>query len=188
MFAVVDNAADDASVELSLGRADLGPFQPLLVRNLDGPRDGRVGFIPTGPDGNPLVEASLQDWSVNFPTAGIQGTYDVRVRVRDAERRLLLSASARVIIDDTPPRWVKLARLPKEARRGTPVEIRATAQTPLSGIREVVFFIGKPLPDSKLPPGAATAPGSRCPTAPRRGPALFSCPQIIKDRSTSPSR
>ena len=163
VIAVVDNAADDASVELSLGRADTGPFQPLLVRNLDGPRDGRVGFLPTGPDGSPLVEASLQDWSVNFPTAGIQGTYDVRVRVRDAERRWLLSASARVIIDDTPPRWVKLARLPKEARRGTPVEIRATAQTPLSGIREVVFFIGKPLPDGKLPPGAATAPGKPLP-------------------------
>jgi hypothetical protein len=163
VVAVVDNAPDDASVELSLGRADDGPFQPLLVRNLDGPRDGRVGFLPTGPEGSPLVEASLQDWSVNVPTAGIQGIYDVRVRVRDGERRWLLSASARVIIDDTPPRWVKIARLPKEAKRGSPLEIRATAQTPLSGIREVVFFIGKALPDGKLPPAAATAPGKRLP-------------------------
>jgi hypothetical protein len=161
--AVVDNAPDLAAVELSLGQADLGPFRPLLVRNLDGPRDGRVGFLPTGPDGVPLVEASLQDWSVNFPTAGIQGAYDVRARVRDAEGRWLLLASARVMIDDTPPRWVKIARLPKEARRGTPVEVRATAQTPLSGIREVVFFVGKALPDGKLPPGAVTARGKPLP-------------------------
>jgi hypothetical protein len=163
VVAVVDNAADDSSVELSLGPADDGPFQPILVRNLDGPRHGRVGFLPAGPDGTPLVEASLQDWSIDFPTTSIQGTYDVRARVRDAQGHALLTASTRVIIDDTPPRWVKIARLPKEARRGTPVEVRAAAQMPLSGIREVVFFIGKPTLDGKLPPGAATALGKLLP-------------------------
>jgi hypothetical protein len=159
VVAEVDNAAEDSMLEMSLGQTDHGSFQPLLARKFDGPRNGRVGFVPTGPGGSPLVEASLQDWSVDFPTAGIQGTYEVRARLRDAQGRLLLSASGPIIFDDTPPRLVKLARLPKQAKRGTPLEIRATGQIPLSGIREVVFFAGKPAPDGKLPPGASTAPG-----------------------------
>ena len=163
VVAMVDNAADDATLEVSLGQADSGPFQPLLIRKLDGPRDGRVGFLPAGPDGSPRVEASLQDWSVDFPTAGIQGTYEARARLRDAEGRWLLTASTPIVIDAAPPAWVKIARLPKQAKRGTPLEVRAAGEVPLSGIREVVFFIGKPMPDGKLPPGVATAPGKPLP-------------------------
>jgi len=163
IVAEVDNADEDSMLELSLGRADHGSFQPLLVRKLDGPRQGRVGFLPTGPGGSPVVEASLQDWSVDFPTAGIQGTYEIRARLRDAQGHWLLSVSKPIIIDDTPPRWVKMARLPKQAKRGAPLEIRATGHIPLSGIREVVFFVGKPMPDGKLPPGVPTASGKPLP-------------------------
>ncbi len=58
---------------------------------------------------------------------------------------------------------MKIARLPKQAKRGTPIEVGAAGQVPLSGIREVVFFVGKPTPDGKLPPGVAPAPGKPLP-------------------------
>ena len=163
VVAEVDNAADDATLELSLGRADHGPFEPMVTRRFDRPRQSRVGFLATSPGGSPLVEASLQDWSVRFPTAGIHGTYEVRARLRDVAGRRVDSASQPVIIDDAPPRWVILARLPKQAKRGTPLKVRAAGEVPASGIREVVFFVGKPAPDGKLPAGAPTATGRLTP-------------------------
>jgi hypothetical protein len=165
IVAEVDNAPEDATLELSLGRAEKGPFEPLVTRKLPTPRDGRVGFLAIGPGGSPHVEASLQDWSIEFPTAGIQGTYEARAQLRDADGREIASASRSVIIDDVPPRWVRLARLPRQAKRGTALEVRAAGQVPASGVREVVFFVGKPAPDGKLPAGAPTATGSPVPGA-----------------------
>ncbi len=176
----VDNAPDDATLELSLGRADNGPFEPLVTRKFDRPRHGRVGFLPTGPGGSPWVDASLQDWSVGFPTTGIHGTYEVRAQLRDAAGRWVESASQPIIIDDAPPRWVKLARLPKQARRGTPLAIRAAGQVPASGIREVTFFVGKPAPDGKLPPAGATATGLPSPSDAKTWSATLPLPAESK--------
>ncbi len=163
IVAEVDNAPEDATLDLSLGRAENGPFEPLVTRKLATPRNGRVGFLAIGPGGLPHVEAGLEDWSIEFPTAGIHGTYEARAQLRDADGREIGSASRSVIIDDAPPRWVRLARLPRQAKRGTALEVRAAGQVPISGVREVVFFVGKPAPDGKLPAGAPAATGTPLP-------------------------
>ena len=180
LVAEVDNAPEDATLELGLGRADRGPFEPLVSRMLDAPREARIGFVAIGPGGTPHVEATLGDWSIDVPTAGIQGSFQARARLRDAEGREIATASRSVIIDDTPPRWVRLARLPKQARRGAALEVRAAGQVPASGIREVVFFVGKPTPDGKLPPNAPTATGTPLPGAPDYWSAKLPLPPELK--------
>ncbi len=176
VVAEVDNAPEDATLELSLGRADRGAYEPLIARTLDSPRDGRVGFVAIGPGGAPHVEATLDDWSIEFPTAGIRGTFEARARLRDGRGLELASASRSVIVDDAPPRWVRLARLPKQARRGAAMAVRAAGQVPASGIREVTFFVGKPTPDGKPPANAPSAAGTPLPGAGETWAAVLPMP------------
>jgi hypothetical protein len=163
IIAEVDNAPEDATLELSLGRSEGGRFEPLISRKYDGPRNSRVGFLPIGPGGSPHIEATVEDWAVEYPTAGIQGTYEARARLSDADGHGIGSASLPVIIDDRPAPWVRLSRLPKQARRGSLLDVKAAGQAPASGLREVVFFVGKPTPDGKLAPGAPSATGTPLP-------------------------
>jgi hypothetical protein len=176
VVAEVDDAPSDSTLDLSLGRERDGRFEARASRRFAGPRRAWIGMSPPGPAGAILVDASLDDWVHAFATAGIRGRYELRAQLRDAEGRLLETASRPVVIEDAPPRWVRLDRPPKQARRGTTLGLRATGDVPASGIKEVVFFLGKPAPDGKPPADAISSPGRLRPGDPPTWTASLALP------------
>src|SRR5439155_25248526 len=58
-----------------------------------------------------------------------------------------------VLLQDARPRRFKLVDLPKRARRDLPLIVQATGFDYESRIRQVSFFVGKPV-DGKVPPTA----------------------------------
>jgi hypothetical protein len=145
-FAVeVDNAPPGAILEVRLGRMHTGAFEPEVVQKLPSARRRHVGFSPHGPDGSLLFEAAIQDWTVVLDTSGILGERELQARLLDGEGHEVRMASQRVVLQDSPPERVQLIDLPRQAPPGTLLPVRATGTDHVSGIREVRFFLGKPV-------------------------------------------
>jgi hypothetical protein len=149
-----DNAPPGSSLDLSLGRIGLSGFvaeRPFPPR---APRDQHMGVGVAR--GSLAFEASLADWSIPVDTQGLSGRLAVRAVLRDRQGRELRTVLREIVLDESAPGEVRIVGLPSQVRRGTPLPVAAIGRPSESGIRDVQFFWGKPLPDKKVPPGVET--------------------------------
>jgi hypothetical protein len=140
--------------------------QPSDVVELRGDRDRRLYFSATGPRGGLLFRPEVKDWAPTVDLSASSGPTKLRLRLLDEKNQPLEDEKGEplqdvkvTVLDDTPPEGVKLRAALAKAVRGKALPLEASGHDPESGIRKVVFFMGKPLPGDKLPPGADPLPG-----------------------------
>jgi hypothetical protein len=176
----VDNPPVDSRLEVSLGHYEGGVFQAdVPVSDFPTARRQVVGFSPSGPAGALLVEATIEDWTVALDTAGIQGRRELQARLIDSEGRIVKTAALPVVLDAEMPRLVRFLDPPRQGRRGGTVTLKAIGTEGASGIKQVVFFVGKPEGD-KLPPKAEQADARPVPGAPTTWSAELRLPEDRK--------
>lgn len=152
-----DNAPMGATLDLAVGRMNGRIFQPELTTTLQTARHERIGFAPHGTKGEMLAQASMRDWELQLDTTGIVGQRQLRARMLDVDGREMLVVQQTILLDDTPPEQVSFISPPTRAAVKQQIELRAIGVDSLSGIEQVVFFLGKPV-DGKMPPGVPSAP------------------------------
>jgi hypothetical protein len=184
----VDNATADTVAELGLYRDDR--FEQLEGELLQfrGDRRVRMSFSPAGPNGALLFKPAVEDWTTDLETAEIYGPRRLRLRlvqigkddqgkpvrrevpffdsgkpivVLDGKVEKTTSIVAGLMLDATKPEGVQFINFPAKLPRGAVLPVRALGSDPESGIKQVVFFGGRPLPDGKLPPGTTPVAGER---------------------------
>jgi serine/threonine protein kinase len=178
----IDNIREGQVAELGLFRSDAFKEQEGESLTFIGDRRVRLFFNPTGPDGALLFRTEVQDWSAGLDVKDVFGQRVLRLRLlaNDKEEKVIDSSEkvepqepARdkfkekpfvrfsYLVDGSPPEGVKfvLERLPATRKEGDPLRVVATGQDPESGIKEVIFFVGKPDKDGNPPPNAVQAEG-----------------------------
>jgi hypothetical protein len=163
-----------------------------------GERDEKL-FCAVGLRGGLLFRPEVKDWSTTVDLSGVYGPTKLRAQMFDDKGKLipvLDKVNGRrdadevvktVVLDGTPPVDVRFVSPAPRAVRGKSLIVYASGDDPESGIRDVVFFRGRPLPDKKVPPpGTKLIPGElvaakrkiwgvRLPIAPsERGPVVVS--------------
>jgi hypothetical protein len=149
------------------------------LATFQGERNRRLFFALEGPEGGLLFKPDLKDWSTTVDLSAIHGEATLRLRVLDGktpvpvldiandldkskdERKKVEAVSRKVALEDSPPEGLRLVRVPKKVVRGKVLRVKARGDDPGERITGVVFFLGKPLPDGKVPPDAVSAPGER---------------------------
>jgi hypothetical protein len=179
---------------------DLPQFNPFA--EFKGERSEQLFYGSGGPQGGLLFRPAVNDWVAELNFKDLRGTIPLRLVARDAKNLPLLDSQKKPLkvlntetgreveevlkqidIDDTPPEQVAVAvlaavdpglpPLPKgRVYRGSKIRLRATGADPESGIREVIFFAGRPLPDGTIPPTAAFVRVDK-PTKPEKGPVYW---------------
>jgi hypothetical protein len=152
-----------ASLELALGRGTGAAFEKNSVVLLRGSRSTKTRFAPGGPDGSLLFQIEVNDWTVEIDTAGATGKRVLRIARLDANGEVVpgMEQTKEIILDGTPPEEVQFRDPPATALQGASVPFKATGKDDESGIREVVFFFGKPPADGKIPPTLDTYTGTK---------------------------
>jgi hypothetical protein len=175
--------------ELGIDLNGDGKFTPNEITEYRGARQQQVSLTPAAADGAIVLKTAVHDWSQSRNMAGVYGHRAIRARLLDTDRRpMARDALAEVIFDDTPPEpdSIKFARVEPRIIRGSDLWLSATANDPESGIKDVVFFLGKPPADNTLPPktevyrGVATQDGTttwwkaKVPLPNDKGPVVIS--------------
>ncbi len=169
----VDNTPNKSVVEVALERFGAGKFVSNVEAQTVG-RDREVVLMASvaGPGGSLLLKPEVRDWTVTMDVAEINGVRPMRVRLLGGEKNLTplpfrtgteemetKEIIQNVAFDGTPPEGVKLVGFPVKLERGKLLPVKARAADPDTGIKSVVFFLGKPGPDGKPLPTVVVVPG-----------------------------
>ena len=150
----IDNAPAAAELQVSLGHRRGEVFETEIRHPKLPPRQKRIGAGVRG-DGGIEFDTLLRDWRVPFDAVPLRGERVVQARLLDSGGKdLLPPAYQRVLFDDHFPERVDFVNLPKQAKRDLAYRLKATGIDKGTGIKEVVFFLGKATDDLKVPPGA----------------------------------
>ena len=162
----MDNPPPEAQLELSLGRKKGGLFEPEVMGPLLPARYRHVGMGVRLDDGGLDFEASVRDWRAQFNPIAEPGERIMRARLLDRARHELVPPAYQTIaIQEQRPQRVQLLDLPRQAQRGTLLQVKALAIDQRSGIEDAVFFLGRPVSD-KVPPQAVQGHGQAAPGQP----------------------
>jgi hypothetical protein len=163
----VDNPPPGARLEVRLGREGLGGFSADRTLPSRPAARRRIGFALH--DKALAFTASAADWSVPIDSEGVEGRRLIQVKLLDRQGRvikdgqLIKEVFRPVAFDRSPPAGVHLINAPKRAKPSTVLTLRATAGPSVSGIKRVVFFLGKLSADGKLPIGGTIIEGAPLP-------------------------
>jgi hypothetical protein len=166
----VDSLDVEVTLQLDFGR-DRGKdgFDSYERRLLPGHRLQRVWANPATPEGALVFKTDVHDWDVLLPTKGLFGKRDLRVLVLKKDKPVRVEESRgpedpavylTVMLDGTPPEITKLGvrkerpeadGLPKLEKGNGRLAMYAVGSDPESGIKQVLFFLGKPAADPKTP-------------------------------------
>ena len=151
----VDNATYDSLLEVSIGHFERGKFAA-DSKPIRSSRKRRIGFglLTTGAL---VFETAVKDWDVPLRTAGIEGQRVVRARLLRADQTEIKTVILPLVLDESAPRNVRIVGVPRQARRGSTLALKAIGTPTESGTKEAVFFLGKPVNDA-LPPNTPTIP------------------------------
>jgi hypothetical protein len=173
----VDNAPSDARVRLDVRSQVLDEKDELVYRysevaQFQGDRQKLLLFAPTGPHGGLLFQPQLRDWDVKVNLSAVFGETALRVRMLDDKgepveildsRRVEPAADKQLVqdisLDPSAPKDVRFILLPKSVPPGQTFTALATSDDAVATVDRVVFFVGKPGPDGKLPVDPAPVPG-----------------------------
>jgi hypothetical protein len=177
----VDNSEENDVAVLGLGRLrkdETGkeiftPENDELIRRFPGDRQRTLMFTAKNPAGALLFQAILRDWSAALDVKEIYGVrnlrlellredkpidvYDTAVEKLEKKVPTVKAIDQWIILDATPPILGQLF-FPEKLIRGKPLRLGVTASDPESGIKDVVFFLGKPDKDGNPPPTAVKVP------------------------------
>src|SRR5262249_52474274 len=92
-------------------------------------------------------------------TLKIKGERTLLARLREPAGEVIRTDTLRVVIDDQPAEKVRLVGVPEKHKKDIPLVVEAAGQAPVSGLKEVNFFFGKPM-DNKPPPNTPTIAGT----------------------------
>jgi hypothetical protein len=132
-------------------------FSP--VAEFRGERRVQMAYAAGGSRGGLLFRADVKDWATDLDLGGLHGPTTLRLRLLDRDNKprevmhgdtgeRTIEVRRTIVLDDTPPEDVRFTLLPTGAVRTRPLVLSASGFDGESGIRDVVFFLGK------LPPGA----------------------------------
>jgi hypothetical protein len=143
----VDNPPTGSQIELSLGRDTLAGFEPDVVQPTRPARRRRIGGAVL--DNELVFEASDRDWTIPIETGGLEGRRRLRARLLAANGQEILVVTQPVVLDSAPPRSVRFQDPPARVKKGTSLTLRAVCAPSESGVKEAVFFIGRPVDDKR---------------------------------------
>jgi hypothetical protein len=167
------------TVDKKTGKTKSEPrANPLLGEPLQGEKSIRVLGGVSGRRGGLVIEPRVKDWTVEVPSGGKQGRIILQARLLDKDNKPLTVldkdtkpipivedergthvevVQKEILFDDTAPEIDKvvLKVAPKQSReRGKVLVLEAAGEDPESGIREVIFFTGKPPAEGPIQPAA----------------------------------
>ncbi len=154
----VDEAPADAELEVALGRLTATGIEADATLRFPTARRTRIGFAPSA-DGGLEFDAFVEDRIAEFDAGQVRGRRLVRGRLLSATGEEIATATLPLVLDDRPPQKVVVLNLPRKAQLGTKLTVKAGGLSDVSGIREVQFFLGKPL-EGKIPPGSVVVDGA----------------------------
>jgi hypothetical protein len=157
----VDNYWGDGLLRLGLTGAGVPASE---IEELPGAREQHVRLPSPRPDGALLFRTEVREWVRELNAKELYGPCKVQAWLvsPDEERSTILSASAPVTLVGTSPLGVQFVTpLPRQkVRRDRPLYVVASGEAAESGVRQVLFFVGKPGPDHTLPAGVVALPGT----------------------------
>jgi len=154
----VDHAPPGATVELRLGTEAAGEFATDVALVVDPAKDRGAGvrFDPKGE--SVFLRGTWADPSPRLTVGLLVGARVLEARLLDADGEVLAADRTTVVFDATPPTDVHFLDLPPRAGKGQPLAVRATCDPTISGIKDVRFFVGKPV-KNEPPETPAPTPG-----------------------------
>jgi hypothetical protein len=155
----VDGAPEGSTLEVRFGRIVAGAFRTDAEARRPTPWDQVIGFNPLGADGALVFTAAVRDWAVELDTSGITGQRELQARLLSRTGVELALAARTLTMGDSQPEDVRFVDPPARAWRMAPLPLRARGSDQLTGIKEVQFFVGKPVA-RKVPPGVKTVAGA----------------------------
>jgi hypothetical protein len=137
-----------------------------------GNRDMRWFLTGGGRQGGLQLQPDVKDWGQGVDLSGLHGKVTLRLRLLDEKNKSMDvldtdkeewkstpdGVSRTITLDDTPPA-VRFEKLPRPAVRTKPFVVEARGIDEESGIRDVVFFLGKIPGNAPVPPEAIARPG-----------------------------
>ncbi len=179
----LDNTPDKSVTEIGLDRSGEGTFSTKASEITvvgSGDRKQQILVNPAFPGHALQLKTIVADWNTVLDVADTFGKRLLRFRLLKSltpapgdeagnlatfldiakDKRGANEILAEVIFDGAPAK-LKFVGFPKQLERGAPLPVKALTPVPESGIKEVVFFLGKPSPDGKAPPDAVKVRGLR---------------------------
>jgi hypothetical protein len=143
-----------------------------LLDEFHGERNVSLFFRGDGRNGGLRFVPEVKDWSKSLDLGGLFGSARLRLRLLDkdgGEREILDGDAGKktkevrktITLDDTPPEVTRLEPASSPIVRGKPFVVQARGIDDESGIRDVVFFVGKLAANAPLPPDAIARPGKQ---------------------------
>jgi hypothetical protein len=108
-----------------------------------GVKNQQVRLSPESPDGGLVFRTEVRDWTPTFDLTGVRGKRILKIQLLANGRELAAAADTEIAVDDTPPLNVRFVDPPRQLERGAKLKLQASGDDPESGIKEVVFFVGK---------------------------------------------
>jgi hypothetical protein len=167
--------SENARIKLDLlASSKDGKDEYAEVAEFKGPRQEKLFFGKTGPNGGLLFQPEVKDWSATVDLSGVLGTTKVRLRLfnQDGKEQEVINGAKppspdggettremvqEITIDATPPVVKDLGTVPSPVARGRKLLVKARCADDESTVTEVVFYLGKPGPDGKMAPDAPQA-------------------------------
>jgi hypothetical protein len=154
----VDNAPPGVAVEVAIGRISGGSFREEVNIRREQGRESRIGFALQGKMLE--FETQLRDWTIPLDTSRIRGPRTLRARLLSSGGRELARDERPITLGDEAPAGVRFINPPESAWNKAALPLVASGADPVVGVKEVFFFVGKPVMD-KLPEGVFKAVAQR---------------------------
>lgn len=154
----VDNAPEDSRLELKLGTMVEDRFVADATKTIATPRERTTSVALKAPEGVLLLKGVLRDWATTLPVDYLVGVRDLEVSLVDETGKVLAMDRTKVTFDSVPPTNIEFLSLPPRVAKEKPLTVRATSDKPVSGMKEVKFFVGKPV-KGEAPPNTPTVAG-----------------------------
>jgi serine/threonine protein kinase len=139
----VDNAPANAFLDFHLVQAMGGESTDDWTRFREIAKLQHIGFDHAGPDGALQFEASVGDWTREFPTRGLRGPMKLRANLFDPRSRKVFDTwETDLVLDDVPPNNAIIETAARVPQVTTHLLVKATVTPPASGIAEVEFIVG----------------------------------------------
>jgi hypothetical protein len=145
-----DHAPPTATLDIRIGVGADDGFRPDFTHPRIPAKDRRIG-VAFDPKGGVTLKATVADPEPKLPVNRLVGPREVQVRLLDANQQELARDQCVVVFDGDRPQGVRFLDPPAQVPADKALKLRATCDLPVSGIKEVHFFVGKPVNDAPTP-------------------------------------
>jgi hypothetical protein len=166
-----DNEPAGSTLLLRVDRSGKSEFaDPDEVVNLGLPKDQRFWLDLAGPEGALLLTNTVVDHVAGVDVSALRGPHELQAALLSPDplnptRPIETKFVYNLIVDATPPPVddIKFGTFPKRLERGKPLPVLVAAADPETEIVRVTVVLGKPGPEGKFPPEAASVDAERTP-------------------------